>query len=172
MRVIGAFLVLKKAQGTKSVRCALCWNEKFFAENPQEIEDCGTLQNEVILREYLLCKKHKEKMEETMDCSFCGSQDTTPSQGVSKKTGKPWKAVDCNEPKCKNEKGYPNRTFIFQKGTGGAFKPKVGGNVPKNANNGHPSDAVIKKLDDILKILKANFPEPEVLEKDDESTPF
>ena len=49
-----------------------------------------------------------------MECQYCGSQDTTPKTGISKSgknVGKPWKAYDCNEPHCKNEKGYPNRTF-------------------------------------------------------------
>ena len=47
-----------------------------------------------------------------MDCGTCGSQDTVKKTGVSKKTGQPWTAYDCNESQCKNEKGYPSRTFV------------------------------------------------------------
>ena len=53
-----------------------------------------------------------------MDCSFCGSQSTTYKSGISKSgknAGKHWEGYDCNEPQCKNEKGYPNRTFAPRK---------------------------------------------------------
>ena len=105
-----------------------------------------------------------------MDCGTCGSQDTTFKQGVSKKTGKPWQAYDCNNPSCKGETGYPSRTFVFT--------PKSRENGPKGHKTAPVAQAngsnieVLKKLDQILEILHENFGEnPEVHVKDEE-TPF
>ena len=99
-----------------------------------------------------------------MECSVCGSQDTTPKQGISKKTGKPWKAYDCNESGCKNDKGYPNRTFA----------PFGGKNVAtglKTPNNGIVAGSLEVKIDKILAILNTNFP-PNVEETNEETSPF
>lgn len=87
-------------------------------------------------------------------CSVCGSQDTKFVTGVSKKTGKPWSAYDCNEPQCKNEKGYPNRTFAFQ--------PKS--SVGKSEQG---TSTLEKKVDQILAILKANFKQVTIEKEED-----
>lgn len=80
-----------------------------------------------------------------MQCGTCGSQDTTIKRGMSKKTGQPWTAYDCNEPQCKNEKGYPSRTFVpTPRKAGASPTPVVSGTLEK-------------KVDQILAILKANF---------------
>ena len=56
---------MKKQKLTeKATKCGLCWNEKFFAENPNEV--FGYLDNELILRTFVVCKKHKIKLEEEM----------------------------------------------------------------------------------------------------------
>lgn len=91
-----------------------------------------------------------------MQCSVCGSESTTFVQGISKKTGRPWKAYDCNEPRCKNEKGYANRTF--------SYTPNGPQNVPNAKFEASYAGSQIKKtsleikVDQILEILKANFP--------------
>jgi len=97
-----------------------------------------------------------------MQCSVCGSQDTKFVQGVSKKTGKPWQAYDCNEPQCKNEKGYANRTFGF---------------APKSPNGKPPvaTSTLEKKVDKILAILVKNFGDITVSKKEEvneEENPF
>ena len=82
-----------------------------------------------------------------MQCGTCGSQDTTPKQGISKSgknIGKPWKAYDCNEKECKNDKGYPSRTFVPM--------GRQALNTPTPVGN-----SLEKKVDQILAILKANF---------------
>lgn len=90
-----------------------------------------------------------------MDCSICGSQDTTMKTGISK-TGKnarkPWKAYDCNEPQCKNEKGYPSRTFApLPRSSGGNF------GVPGQMQRVTPN--LEGKLEMIYTILATQFPE-------------
>ena len=106
-----------------------------------------------------------------MQCSVCGSQDTTPKQGISKKTGRPWKAYDCNEPKCVNEKGYPSRTFTFSPKSP-ATGLKVAFNEVSNSSL-NPQNTIEKKLDEILAILRQNF-KPLVKEEiqEEETTPF
>lgn len=104
-----------------------------------------------------------------MQCSVCGSQDTKFVQGISKSgknMGKPWKAYECNEPNCKNEKGYPNRTFVNTPRTPGI------GKVP--TPNGNPLASLEKKVDKILAILNANFPSEthEPIEEQTEESPF
>jgi len=102
-------------------------------------------------------------------CGTCGSQDTTFKQGISKASGKPWKAYDCNEPQCKNDKGYPSRTFVFTpKPKGSASAPQNTPRSPQTQGNG----TLEAKIDQILRILKANFPEQETHVPDEESTPF
>lgn len=98
-----------------------------------------------------------------MQCSACGSQDTTPKSGITKtgkNAGKPWKAYDCNEPQCKNEKGYPTRTFV---------------NIPKTQSSGGGSlgdlKEIVSKLDRCLAILEKNFGKV-VIEKNEEEAPF
>ena len=86
-------------------------------------------------------------------CGTCGSQSTTFKEGVSKKTGRAWKAYDCND--CKNEKGYPTRTF--------ASNPK--------RTTATTSNSLEKKVDKILAILKANFKDV-TSSSEDEGTPF
>lgn len=95
-----------------------------------------------------------------MQCGTCGSQDTTPKSGISKKTGKPWKAYDCNESACKNEKGYPSRTFAYS----------VQPTPSKTPNSGTVGVGLEAKIDQILAILKTNFPKVTVHEE--ETTPF
>lgn len=124
-----------------------------------------------ILEDFKLCKKHQQEINEYseahMQCSVCGSQDTTRKTGISQKTGKPWVAYDCNEAQCKNEKGYPSRTF--------GFAPKVAvgaSNSKKEAYVGqvsNPISTLEAKVDKILAILKANFKDVSV-QKDE--TPF
>ena len=87
-----------------------------------------------------------------MQCSVCGSQDTTFKTGISKSgknAGKPWRAYDCNEPKCKNEKGYPSRTF--------APSPKSPANSGGNLSD---LQTIMSKIDRCLAILQANFKSP------------
>lgn len=105
------------------------------------------------------------------DCSVCGSQDTTFKSGISKtgkNAGKPWRAWDCNEPQCKNEKGYPNRTFEF---TG---KPRVQGK-PVQVPNGD-FQGIHRKLDMILNALGVKTSlggaNDELQMLGDETTPF
>ena len=102
-----------------------------------------------LLEEWKLCPKHKLETEEKlkMDCSVCGSQDTTPVSGTSKKTGQPWKAYDCNEKECKNEKGYPSRTFVPT--PRGTFKKSFS----KPSGGSDQSTLILKKLDLIIKAL-------------------
>lgn len=109
-----------------------------------------------------------------MQCSVCGSQDVSPKSGISKKSGKPWKAYDCNEPQCKNEKGYASRTFVFMKNS-----PPQPSNAKLGASGGsvnNPISTLEKKVDKILAILKANFPEVEIstetTELVNDETPF
>lgn len=102
-----------------------------------------------------------------MECSVCGSQDTKPVSGISKKTGKPWKAYDCNEPQCKNEKGYPSRTFV----------PAPRSPRPVVFNREKPQGLTLEqKVDKILAILTANFKtskeEPIPFENSDEPLHF
>lgn len=105
-----------------------------------------------------------------MQCSVCGSQDTTPKQGISKSgknAGQPWKAYDCNEPQCKNEKGYPSRTFVPM------ARPKapVGNSV---AGNSAPavSGNLEKKIDRILAILEKNLGKTVEVQDDSHDLPF
>ena len=98
-----------------------------------------------------------------MECSVCGSQDTTPKSGISKtgkNAGKPWKAYDCNEPQCKNDKGYPSRTFVP------SARPKA-----LNGNSGtNEFDKINKKLDIIITHLGIK---PEKATRvEEETTPF
>lgn len=104
-----------------------------------------------------------------MDCSVCGSQDTTPKSGISKKTGKPYKGYVCNEPTCVNDKGYPNMTFAPTP-RGPQIAPKVGKTAP--VVSGGALNSLEVKVNKILAILQANFPEPEIAIKEDEGTPF
>lgn len=100
-----------------------------------------------------------------MQCSVCGSQDTSIKRGVSKKNGRAWVAYDCNEPACKNEKGYPNRTF----------QP-----TPRTTTATPPQDLTLihKKLDKILELIgykkpKTILEQSEIMEPyEEESTPF
>lgn len=90
-----------------------------------------------------------------MECSFCQSQDTTLKRGVSKKTGQPWSAYDCNEPNCKNDKGYPNRTFVprsngSRNSPNSKFRPS---GVSGSNQTSPPYPAILEKLDRILNIL-------------------
>ena len=99
-----------------------------------------------------------------MQCSVCGSQDTKYVTGMSKKTGKPWAAYDCNEKQCKNEKGYSSRTFVpGPKGAVAKSTPVV-------------SSTLEKKVDEILAILKSNFKSTvlkrELEEQIEEESPF
>lgn len=95
-----------------------------------------------------------------MDCSVCGSQDTTFKQGVGKKG--PWSAYDCNEPECKNDKGYPNRTFVPRK------KAPMATPAPRQSVD---LSSVNKKLDLIMKALNIKTEtKPEPVE--DDSAPF
>ena len=110
-----------------------------------------------------------------MECSFCGSQDTTFKTGISKSgknAGKPWKAYDCNEPQCKNEKGYPNRTWAPNGGAAVTQKPRQAP-VMQPLNIGK-SD---KKLDTILLALKrlcaaSQIPWADIENGLDEEAPF
>jgi len=86
-----------------------------------------------------------------MDCGVCGSQDTTIKRGVSKKTGKPYVGYTCNEPTCVNDKGYPNMTF--------GPSPRGSQNAPQRPNPTPSNGGLEAKVDEILRILKANFPE-------------
>jgi hypothetical protein len=129
----------RKNSQAKEIRCVICWNEKNY--DPEE--ENTKVSAEYILRGFIVCKKHKEELE--MQCNVCGSQDTKFVQGISKKTGKPWQAYDCNEPQCKNEKGHANRTFGF---------------APKSPSGKSPvvaSSTLEKKVDKILAILEKNF---------------
>lgn len=92
------------------------------------------------------------------ECSVCGSQDTTYKTGIAKATGKPWAAYDCNEPQCKNDKGYPSRTFVK------SSKPKGNAYVPNQSN---PISSLEQKVDKILAILKANFPDKSTHKEDE-----
>lgn len=129
----------KFTESSQKYSCAVCWNIENKDEDSVEVEP------DYVLRNFNLCKKHKE---EIMQCSVCGSQDTTYKTGISKtgkNAGKPWVAYDCNEPQCKNEKGYPNRTFGF---------------APKSPTGKPPvvaSSTLEKKVDKILAILERNF---------------
>lgn len=101
-----------------------------------------------------------------MDCSVCGSQDTKMVTGISKKNNRPWKAYECNEPQCKNEKGYPTRTFV------NTPKPRL--NVPVPQNNGDLA-LVHKKLDAIMKHLNINLVVADPIRRqaaDDNDSPF
>ena len=111
-----------------------------------------------------------------MDCSVCGSQDTTRKSGISKtgkNVGKPWVAYDCNEPACKQPNGYPSRTF--------APTPKAPRNAPNasgrpSGGGSNPISTLEAKVDKILAILKANFPDQGVTtdttELVNDETPF
>jgi len=102
-----------------------------------------------------------------MQCGVCGSQSTTFKEGISKigkNAGKPWKAYDCNEPQCKNEKGYPSRTFVPMARTAPA-KPGVPSNDIKS---------ITTKIDRILSILEKNFGKVvvEPVEESEQEVPF
>jgi hypothetical protein len=100
-----------------------------------------------------------------MQCSVCGSQDTTLKQGISKtgkNAGKLWKAYDCNEAQCKNEKGYPSRTFVPMARPQGA-----------KADSGSPlgdMKTIVTKLDKILAILEKNFGKTVIAVEEPEET--
>lgn len=65
-----------------------------------------------------LCRKHSKELkpkENKMDCPVCGCQDTKFVTGIAKSgrnIGQPWSAYDCQNPQCKNEKGFSTRTFV------------------------------------------------------------
>src|SRR3990167_4803715 len=104
-----------------------------------------------------LCCKHKKEKEPKMQCSVCGSEETKFVQGISKSgknIGKPWKAYDCNEPACKNDKGYPNRTFIQIASPRAGNGPKTA--LPVAVSNPSSIDRLEKKVDMILEILRKN----------------
>lgn len=103
-----------------------------------------------------------------MDCSVCGSQDTVIKRGISKagkNKGLPWTAYDCNEPQCKNEKGYPSRTFV------NTPKPKLNAPIPQS--NGDIV-GLHRKLDAIMKHLNISLiiADPIRNQVADEETPF
>ena len=66
-------------------------------------------------------------------CSKCGNQDTKFSEGISKKTGKPWKGYKCE---------CGNMDFVFIKAPNGNPAP-----TPQGSK-------VEKLLEEILKELK------------------
>ena len=80
-------------------RCTICWNEKFFKENPDEI--AVEVSTEYVLKEWVVCKNHKEELEEELkkekpmaiSCSGCG-RPTTP-RTVPKGPRGPWVANEC-----------------------------------------------------------------------------
>lgn len=99
-------------------------------------------------------------------CGTCGSQDTTFASGISKKTGKPWTAYDCNEKQCVQANGRPNRTF--------AFSPKSPvGKVATLTPGKFPTSTLEKKVDQILAILVKNFGNVTVQKEEvEETSPF
>lgn len=107
-----------------------------------------------------------------MQCGACGSQDTTYKKGISKSgknAGQPWEAYDCNEPQCKNEKGYPSRTFVPRK------KSPTG--VSTGVSSGNELATINKKLDILLQLAGYKPKKTEVIERDEigdlgEEAPF
>lgn len=107
-----------------------------------------------------------------MQCGTCGSQDVTLKRGISKSgknVGKPWTAYDCNEKECKNEKGYPSRTFVPT--------PRQAGPVQQAGGNLGDLKSIVGKLDLIINALKKKgIIIPDTIEREDiseiEETPF
>ena len=79
-----------------------------------------------------------------MDCPICGCQDTKFVTGTAKATGRPWSAYDCQNPSCKNEKGFPTRTFVKSQTAKTSKAPQAS----------VMTGSIDKKLDLIISMLK------------------
>ena len=117
-----------------------------------------------------LCKKHKPK-ENKMDCPVCGCQDTKFVTGTAKATGRPWSAYDCQNPSCKNEKGYATRTFVKAQPNQAKFSkspqaPLMTGNVDKKLDL---IISMLKTLQGDMGVTEAN---KELSIEADQNTPF
>ena len=138
-----------------SKSCVLCWQDK---NNDGGI--IGELTYEVILKEFVLCNKHKYDLKKEVLmiilCSGCG-KPTTP-RTVPKGPRGPWVANECLNG-CMN----------------GKYKLTTKANSQSANNIQAPiSNSIENKIDQILSILKANFPPVEVKyeEPEEEASPF
>ena len=67
---------MKKAPKEKSLKCALCWNEEYFKQHPEELEISGSISSKVTLETFNLCNRHTEQMETNMAIEFPKSTST------------------------------------------------------------------------------------------------
>jgi hypothetical protein len=136
--------------------CACCWNEKNPDENSVECEASW------ILQEFKVCKKHKEELMAIL-CSGCG-KPTSP-RTVPKGPRGPWVANECLNG-CMTPDG---KYKLTTKGSAQQTQPQ-----PQNATKtGIVGVGIERKIDQILAILKENFPPLQQEEvSEDTQTPF
>jgi len=143
-------------------KCVICWNQK----NPDEF--ATEVSADYILKEFVVCKKHREELKKEIPmsvlCSGCG-KPTTP-RTVPKGPRGPWVANECLN-------GCMNGQYKLT-----TKAPRTNQYVPEGQTgvvSANPNSNLEKKIDTILAILKENFPPLAVKEElvsEEDSSPF